>query len=173
MQLLNGAAIKNLRTTNTLTAIGRLERSGCLTMAEATLLSQNYCWLRKLEHRLQIMHDLQTHTLPDSEHELQKIAVRMGYVPFLGETPLAQFRRYLAETTEVNRKILNHLLHGDFGLDTLLGEEDSEDFDDVPIEVELVLEPEPTEEMIEEALSLSVCDGIGSGENTVSLSAPL
>jgi glutamate-ammonia-ligase adenylyltransferase len=153
MQLLNGAAIKNLRTTNTLTAIGRLERSGCLTMAEATLLSQNYCWLRKLEHRLQIMYDLQTHTLPDSKRELEKIALRMGYAPFLGETPLAQFRRYLAEKTEVNHKILNHLLHGDFGPDTLLGEENAEDLNDVPIEVELVLEPEPTEEMIEEALS--------------------
>ena len=153
MQLLNGAAIKNLRTTNTLTAIGRLERSGCLTMAEATLLSQNYCWLRKLEHRLQIMYDLQTHTLPDSKRELEKIAVRMGYEPVFGETPLSQFRRYLAEKTEVNRKILNHLLHGDFGPNTFFGEEDAEDLDDVPIEVELVLEPEPTEEMIEEALS--------------------
>ena len=153
MQLLNGAAIKNLRTPNTLTAIGRLERSGCLTMAEATLLSQNYCWLRKLEHRLQIMYDLQTHTLPDSKHELEKIAVRMGYEPFYGEPPLVQFRSNLAEKTEVNRKILNHLLHGDFGPNTFFGEEDAEDLDDVPIEVELVLEPEPTEEMIEAALS--------------------
>ena len=153
MQLLNGAAIKNLRTPNTLTAIGRLERSGCLTMAEATLLSQNYCWLRKLEHRLQIMYDLQTHTLPDSKRELEKIAVRMGYEPFFGESPLVQFRRNLAEKTEVNRKILNHLLHGDFGPNTLFGEEDAEDLDDVPIEVELVLEPDPTEEMIAAALS--------------------
>ncbi len=153
MQLLNGAAIKNLRTSNTLTAIGRLERSGCLTMAEATLLSQNYCWLRKLEHRLQIMYDLQTHTLPDSTIALEKIAVRMGYVPFFGEPPLKQFRLHLEEKTEVNRKILNHLLHGDFGPDTLLGEEGAEGLDDVPIEVELVLEPEPTEEMIQKALS--------------------
>ena len=153
MQLLNGAAIKTLRTPNTLEAIRRLERSGCLTMAEATLLGQNYCWLRKLEHRLQIMYDLQTHTLPDSKRELEKIAVRMGYEPFFGATPLGQFRRYLGETTEVNRKILDHLLHGAFGPKTLLGDQDSEDPDDVPIEVELVLEPEPTEEMIEEALS--------------------
>ena len=151
MQLLNGAAIKNLRTPNTLTAIARLERSGCLTMTEATLLGQNYCWLRKLEHRLQIMYDLQTHTLPDSKHELEKIALRMGYEPIYGASPLGQFRRYLAETTEVNRKILDHLLHGSFGPKTHFS--DADDFDDVPIEVELVLEPEPSEEMIEEALS--------------------
>ena len=151
MQLLNGAAIKNLRTPNTLTAIARLERSGCLTMTEATLLGQNYCWLRKLEHRLQIMYDLQTHTLPDSKRELEKIALRMGYEPFFGATPLGQFRRYLAETTEVNRKILDHLLHGSFGPKTHLN--DADDFEDVPIEVELVLEPEPSDAMIEEALS--------------------
>jgi len=153
MQLLNGAAIKNLRTPNTLTAIARLERSGCLTMAEATLLSQNYCWLRKLEHRLQIMHDLQTHTLPDSNRELEKIAIRMGYEPSSGATPLGQFRRYLAETTEVNRKILDHLLHGAFGPKTVLGDQDPEDPEDVPIEVELVLEPDPTPEMITQSLA--------------------
>ena len=151
MQLLNGAAIKNLRTSNTLTAVSRLERSGCLTMTEATLLGQNYCWLRKLEHRLQIMYDLQTHTLPDSKRELEKIALRMGYEPFFGATPLGQFRRYLAETTEVNRKILDHLLYGSFGPKTHLS--DADDFDDVPIEVELVLEPEPSDKMIEKALS--------------------
>jgi len=122
MQLLNGAAIKNLRTPNTLTAIARLERSGCLTMAEATLLAQNYCWLRKLEHRLQIMYDLQTHTLPDSHRELERIALRMGYEPISGATPLGQFRRYLAETSEVNRKILNHLLHGAFGPKTYISD---------------------------------------------------
>lgn len=159
MQLLNGAAIKNLRTPNTLTAIGRLERAGCLTMAESTLLAQNYCWLRKLEHRLQIMYDLQTHTLPDSKRELEKIAVRMGYEPFFGATPLGQFRRYFAETTEVNRKILDHLLHGSFGPHHYIGKDDpydagdSDQPDDVPLEVELVLEPDPPEEMIELALS--------------------
>lgn len=153
MQLLNGAAIKNLRSPNTLTVIARLERAGCLTMAEATLLAQNYCWLRKLEHRLQIMYDLQTHTLPDSIEELKKIAVRMGYQPYFGATPLGQFRRYLAETTEANRKILDHLLHGAFGPKTHFTDRENPDSEDVPIEVELVLEPEPSDEMIEEALS--------------------
>ena len=152
MQLLNGAAIKKLRTSNTLTAIGRLERSGCLTMAEATLLAQNYCWLRKLEHRLQIMYDLQTHTLPDSKRELSRIAMRMGYAPFFGATALGQFHRFFDEATEVNRKILDHLLHGSFGLKHHPDEDDVDDSEDVPIEVELVLEPEPSDAMIEEAL---------------------
>ena len=72
LQLLNGGVLKDLHTSNTLTAIKSLEVAGCLTNAEATLLTQNYCWLRKLEHRLQLMFDLQTHTLPTSEEELRQ-----------------------------------------------------------------------------------------------------
>ena len=36
-------------------------------------------FLRKIEHRLQIMLDLQTHVLPESDDELGKLALRMGY----------------------------------------------------------------------------------------------
>ena len=156
MQLLNGNGKTNLRTSNTLTAIGRLERAGCLTLSEATRLIQNYGWLRKLEHRLQLMFDLRTHTLPEEPSELRKVAIRMGYAPCDGSTALEQFSAHLVETTEVNRRILNHLLHGAFGPETLLENvRDSEGYNDqeVPIEVELVLEPDPPEAMIDEALS--------------------
>ena len=153
MQLLNGHERRNLRTANTLVAIGRLERAGCLTMSEATRLSQNYQWLRKLEHRLQIMFDLQTHNLPESELELEKVAIRMGYASYSGSTALKQFTDHLNETTEVNRMILNHLLHGAFvPLAFQEGNNNGEDSDEVPIEVELVLEPEPSVEMINDAI---------------------
>ena len=156
MQLLNGHERRNLRTANTLVAIGRLERAGCLTMSEKTRLSQNYEWLRKLEHRLQIMFDLQTHNLPESESELQKVALRMGYASHNGSTALEQFTDHLNETTEVNRMILNHLLHGAFvplAFQDGGNKEDGEDSDDVPVEVELILEPEPSVSMINDALS--------------------
>ena len=35
--------------------------------------------LRKIEHRLQIMFDLQTHTMPEDDHELRRLAIRSGY----------------------------------------------------------------------------------------------
>ena len=156
MQLLNGNGKKDLRTANTLTAIGRLERAGCLTLSEATRLIQNYGWLRKLEHRLQLMFNLQTHTLPEELGELQKVAIRMGYASCDGSSALEQFSANLAETTEVNRRILNHLLHGAFGPETWLenARDSADDADqEVPIEVELVLEPDPPEAMLAEALS--------------------
>ncbi len=78
LQLLNGGELPQLRTGNTLDAINRLAEAGCLTHQERTLLEENYAFLRKIEHRLQIMFDLQTHTMPDSR-ELRRLAIRMGY----------------------------------------------------------------------------------------------
>ena len=65
LQLLNGGALPEVRTGNTLDAIARLEQAGCLTPDERAKLEDNYSMLRKLEHRLQIMFDLKTHLLPE------------------------------------------------------------------------------------------------------------
>ncbi len=149
LQLLNGGRSMDVRTSNTLEAIRELQLADILSMQEAQLLVQNYGWLRKLEHRLQIMYDLQTHTLPESSDELEKIARRMGYRFYFGVTALEQFRSELVEVTRVNRKILDHLLHQGFGFS-----EDGVDSEvDVAPVVDLVLDPNPTEEMIERTLT--------------------
>ena len=59
--------------------MAQLEQVGCLTDQERALLEENYTFLRKIEHRLQIMFDLQTHLLPEDDDELRKLALRMGY----------------------------------------------------------------------------------------------
>ncbi|MBI3465531.1 MAG: bifunctional [glutamate--ammonia ligase]-adenylyl-L-tyrosine phosphorylase/[glutamate--ammonia-ligase] adenylyltransferase [Planctomycetes bacterium] len=80
LQLLNGGDLPALRCANTLLALDRLEDVGCLTDQERHILEDNYRFLRKLEHRLQIMFDLQTHRLPRGQEELRKLALRMGFV---------------------------------------------------------------------------------------------
>ena len=67
LQLLNGGDLPELRTGNTLEAIAKLENGGCLTRQERSILEENYAFLRKIEHRLQIMFDLQTHLLPTDQ----------------------------------------------------------------------------------------------------------
>ena len=67
LQLLSGGDLPELRTGNTLEAIAKLEIDGCLTRQERSILEENYAFLRKIEHRLQIMFDLQTHVLPTSQ----------------------------------------------------------------------------------------------------------
>ncbi|QDV68865.1 Glutamate-ammonia-ligase adenylyltransferase [Rosistilla carotiformis] len=141
LQLLNGADLEPVRTGNTLNAIDALQQVGCLTPQEATVLSENYKFLRSVEHHLQIMFDLETHTIPSDPRELTRFCWRMGYRDADGPQSVAAFGAKLAEMQLVNRRILDHLLHDAFG-----------DEEQVPIETELVLDPDPSDQQIAEAL---------------------
>ncbi|MBL8864623.1 MAG: bifunctional [glutamate--ammonia ligase]-adenylyl-L-tyrosine phosphorylase/[glutamate--ammonia-ligase] adenylyltransferase [Planctomycetia bacterium] len=79
LQLLNGGDLPAVRQRNTLLALESLEIAGCLTGNENYILADAYRFLRKTEHRLQLLFDMQTHRLPDTEAELAKLARRMGY----------------------------------------------------------------------------------------------
>ncbi|MGA2033660.1 MAG: bifunctional [glutamate--ammonia ligase]-adenylyl-L-tyrosine phosphorylase/[glutamate--ammonia-ligase] adenylyltransferase [Thermoguttaceae bacterium] len=151
LQLLNGGDLPQVRTGNTLEALARLEQVGCLTSQERALLEENYTFLRKIEHRLQIMFDLQTHVMPGPEEELRKLALRLGYEPAAdGGAPgalsaesscrdraLAAFLDDYRDKTELNRKILDHLLHDAFSDDS-----------QTEAESDLVLDPDPPAEQI-------------------------
>ncbi|HJN08995.1 MAG TPA: bifunctional [glutamate--ammonia ligase]-adenylyl-L-tyrosine phosphorylase/[glutamate--ammonia-ligase] adenylyltransferase [Pirellulaceae bacterium] len=137
LQLLNGGDLPKIRTGNTMEAIAALEQAGCLTWQERSILEENYTFLRKLEHRLQIMFDLQTHRLPEDDRELRRVAIRMGCADTDSGTALEQFRAELKTKTEFNRKILDHLLHDAFG-----------DQEELEPESDLVLDPDPTDETI-------------------------
>ncbi len=142
LQLLNGGDLPQLRIGNTLDAILRLESAGCLTHQERIILEENYAFLRKTEHRLQIMFDLQTHLLPRSTGEMRRLAIRMGYSPEGHNDPLEAFSAEYKQKTELNRKILDHLLHDAF-------ESDDEPGDPA---VDLILDPDPPPERIQEVL---------------------
>lgn len=142
LQLLHGAALPAVRTGNTLEAIAGLEQAGCLTHAESTYLSESYHFLRKVEHRLQIMFDLQTHTIPRDAGEIQKLAVRMGYTDKPGAPAREAFERDYRRFTYRNRQIINHLLHDAFSDDT-----------ETAAEVELVLDPDPAPQFIQQVMS--------------------
>jgi [glutamine synthetase] adenylyltransferase / [glutamine synthetase]-adenylyl-L-tyrosine phosphorylase len=79
LQLLNGGDLPAVRQRNTLLALESLEIAGCLSSQETYILADAYRFLRKTEHRLQLLFDLQTHRLPVSQEELRKLARRMGY----------------------------------------------------------------------------------------------
>lgn len=157
LQLLNGGAIKSVRTVNTLKAIRKLAETDCLNQQEADLLSQNYCWLRKLEHFLQIMFDLQTHTLPDDKAELKKIAIRMGYRRCFNMAALDQFKNDLREVTDVNHRILDHLLHNAFS-----SADETETNSNGINAVDLVLQSDLGNEEVAEILN---CFGIADTKN--------
>jgi glutamate-ammonia-ligase adenylyltransferase len=80
LQLLNGGDLPAVRQRNTLLALEALEIAGCLNPQETYILADAYRFLRKTEHRLQLLFDLQTHKLPAASDELRKLARRMGYL---------------------------------------------------------------------------------------------
>ena len=114
LQLLNGGDLPEVRQRNTLLAMQALERVGCLTAQEYHFLEDAYRFLRKTEHRLQLLFDLQTHRLPAGDEELQKLALRMGYRGASRPDALAAFSNDYREKTARNRKILDHLVHQTF-----------------------------------------------------------
>ena len=141
LQLLNGADLPQLQTGNTLEAIAKLENVGCLSDQERSILWENYSFLRQIEHRLQIMFDLQTHLLPEQPEEIRKLALRMDYADAPGRSARAAFQADYRNRTELNRKILDHLLHDAFSDDAA-----------TEAEVDLVLDPDPPEERIANVL---------------------
>jgi glutamate-ammonia-ligase adenylyltransferase len=151
LQLLNGGDLPEVRQRNTLRAMQALAHAGCLTDQEYGILQDTYRFLRRVEHRLQLMCDLQTHRLPDSTEELRKLAQRMGFGDDGGSSadslaPSADSREpdnfltvYRAKT-ELNRKILDHLLHQTFEGEA--GEPESD----------LILDPNPDPATIQAVL---------------------
>jgi glutamate-ammonia-ligase adenylyltransferase len=185
LQLLNGGDLPTVRQRNTLLAIQALAEAGCLTGQEAQILDDAYRFLRKTEHRLQLLFDLQMHRLPADTEELRRLALRMGYKvpgsppaaaggsenrppaaagglggvtaqarrPQLDDVPagpplsarpllidpLDAFLHDLQAKTELDRVILDHLLHQTFQG----GEEEA-----VAPEADLVLDPQPEDTTI-------------------------
>ncbi len=78
-QLILGGRNPELRESGTLAAIEALRARGLVSDEAASDLTNSYRYLRKLEHRLQMVEDQQTHTLPKSESELAHIACFAGY----------------------------------------------------------------------------------------------
>jgi glutamate-ammonia-ligase adenylyltransferase len=87
LQLLNGGDLVAMRTPNTILAMQALEAAGCLTSAEFQILDDAYRFLRRTEHRLQLLFDWHTHRLPSEPDALWTLARRMGYRGRLDRQP--------------------------------------------------------------------------------------
>ena len=78
LQLLYAGDDPWLRERNSLRAIFRLTERGYLGHALGRFLGEALTYLRTVEHRLQILHEFQTHVLPDGGPALGLLARRMG-----------------------------------------------------------------------------------------------
>jgi glutamate-ammonia-ligase adenylyltransferase len=78
LQICYGGQDPWLCAPQTLIGLQRLTDKNLLSDNEHTQLAQAYVFLRMVEHRLQMEHGLQTHSLPTSEEKLFLLARRCG-----------------------------------------------------------------------------------------------
>ena len=104
-QLIWGGRIPELRVRSTSEALRRLAETGRIDAGAAAELLGDYRFLRRLEHRLQMVDDAQTHTLPSERAGIERIAVFLGYGrtdDFVADlsSHLASVERHYAELFE-------------------------------------------------------------------------
>ncbi len=101
-QLIWGGRDPELRTPRTKEALAALAASGHIEARVAEELTEAYFFLRRVEHRLQMIEDQQTHNLPDDDEDVDALAVFLGY-----DDPAA-FREALLERL---RRVEDHYAH--------------------------------------------------------------
>lgn len=79
IQVIAGRSLPTVLERGTLGSLRRFEQHGLLPSRAYRPVADAYCFLRDLEHKLQMVLDLQTHALPESPIELERCAIRMGY----------------------------------------------------------------------------------------------
>lgn len=98
LQLLHGGRIPQLRDRSTQRALARLAEVKVLPGETAEALLGAYRFLRRLENRIQMEDERQTHALPQAPAARLRIARAMG---FRGDDAVAAFERALAEQRRI------------------------------------------------------------------------
>ena len=78
-QLIAGGRDRSLRVRPTTEALAGLARAGWIAQKTADELTKTYWFLRAVENRLQMLHDEQTHVMPETEEGVEVIAHLMDY----------------------------------------------------------------------------------------------
>jgi len=77
--LIGGGENDELKQPNTLLGLQRLSDKKRIGKADAATLIRSYQFFRILEHRLQLLHGTQTHSIPKTQAETALLARRLGF----------------------------------------------------------------------------------------------
>ena len=92
-QLIAGGRFKDLRGRETIAMLAELAARGWISPEARDVLTAQYWFLRDVEHAIQMVADEQTHTLPEDDEGLERIARMRGYAD--AEAFSAAFREAL------------------------------------------------------------------------------
>ena len=110
LQLVFGGRLPAIREKNTLAALRRLHQAQLLPKEEYRLLVRAYTYLRTLEHRLQMRHQRQTHSLPKETEPLAQVARSMPRRKAMEPLSLEGWLQELAQIREGVQQTFAQLL---------------------------------------------------------------
>jgi len=139
VQLLNGTAFANIRMAGTINAIEALQHNELLTAEEQNALRDSYLTLKHIQHRLQVITDSNVTALPQNPKRLQHLASSLGYT---GDEQNDRLVNDVRHAVTLSRKILDRLLD-----DSFVDQEP-----DTPSEMDIVLDPHPSDQRLKEVL---------------------
>jgi glutamate-ammonia-ligase adenylyltransferase len=113
-QLLNAGRIPFLQGAQTLPTLQKLAQYQLLSDTEARNLAAAYCFLRDVEHRVQMENNLQTHTIPSDRASRERLARLMGFAK------LAAFEKALKKHADGVRRTYEKFVEVDAGESTSL-----------------------------------------------------
>lgn len=134
-QLLYGGREPRLRKTSTLDALFALEVAGHVNARLRHVLADAYHFLRRVEHRLQIVNEQQTHTFPKEADARTELARSLGF----------------EHAVELERVLHGHMTEVRTRFETLLGTVEAPD--EVPDAVALLVDTATAEVPPHEALA--------------------
>ena len=79
LQVVYGGKFPHIREKNTLKALDKLVCQGMIDERDCRGLKQAYLFLRKVEHRIQLVDERQWHTLPTEQSERARLARGLGF----------------------------------------------------------------------------------------------
>ncbi len=82
-QLIAGGRDMELRVRGTIDGLKNLSKKGWIDKTVSEKLISHYTLYRNIEHRLQMVHDAQTHDLPKSIEGMERLSCMMGTTPDL------------------------------------------------------------------------------------------
>ncbi len=98
VQLIRGGREPSLRVRGLLPALAACEARGHISMARARALREAYIFLRRVENRVQMLRDAQTHDIPEDALSRERIARGLGHACWEElELQLAQHRAHVSE----------------------------------------------------------------------------
>ncbi len=109
LQLVHGRSDPALRAPSTLAALAELGRAGYISPGDAQVMEASYRFLRKVEHRLQLVEERQVHAVPADPAVRTQLARVLGYRDRASASALASFdddlRRHRSAAREIHERL--------------------------------------------------------------------